>query len=162
MSADHQYCTFFLAGDYFGLNVLQVQEIVREQPMTCVPLASPVIAGLMNLRGQIVTAMDLRRRLGFPDRDTGEESVNVVVQTRDGAVSLIVDEIGDVLSLSHELFEPPPETMRGSDRELILGAYKLPERLLVILSLERILKVPEESTSQAVSRRVLKSLSSPD
>lgn len=162
MSDDHQYCTFFLGGDCFGLDVLQVQEIVREQPMTRVPLANPVIAGLMNLRGQIVTALDLRRRLGFPDREAGQETVNVVVQTADGAVSLIVDEIGDVLTLSKELFEPPPETMRGPGRELVSGAYKLSERLLVILSLERILKVPVGSNSQPDSTSVLNNISKPD
>lgn len=145
MADSHQFCTFFLGGDCFGLDVLKVQEIVREQPLTRVPLAHRVVGGLINLRGQIVTAIDLRRRLGLPDRQPGRESVNVVVQTDDGAVSLIVDEIGDVLTLSEQDFERPPETMRGAARELVLGVYKLAERLLVILSPELIVTVPEDS-----------------
>src|SRR6478672_4930733 len=120
----HQYCTFFVDGHYFGLDVLKVQEIIRYQEMTRVPLAPPEVRGLINLRGQIVTALDLR-------------PLNVVVRTDDGAVSLLVDEIGDVLEVSEELFERPPETLKGTARELIRGAYKLPDRLLLILDTER-------------------------
>src|SRR5215475_11272759 len=95
----HQYCTFYVDGHYFGLDVLHVQEIIRFQEMTRVPLAPAVVRGLINLRGQIVTAIDLRRRLEFPDRPAGQLPVNVVVTTDDGAVSLLVDEIGDVLEV---------------------------------------------------------------
>jgi purine-binding chemotaxis protein CheW len=133
----HQYCTFFVAGLYFGLDVLQVQEIIRYQEMTRVPLAPPVVRGLINLRGQIVTAIDLRRRLELADRPAGQLPVNVVVRTDDGAVSLLVDEIGDVLEVSETLFERPPETLTGKARELIRGAYKLEDRLLLILEPER-------------------------
>src|SRR6516165_6858853 len=125
MADEHQYCTFFVAGHYFGLDVLKVQEVIRYQEMTRVPLAPPVVRGLINLRGQIVTALDLRRRLGLADRPADQPPVNVVVQTDDGAVSLLVDEIGDVLEVSEKAFEPPPETFRGAARELIQGAYKL-------------------------------------
>jgi purine-binding chemotaxis protein CheW len=137
VSAEHQYCTFFLDGHYFGIDVLQVQEVIRHQEMTRVPLAPPVVRGLINLRGQIVTAIDLRRRLDMPDRAEGELPVNVVVRTDDGAVSLLVDEIGDVLEVPEEAFERPPETLRGTARELIRGAYKLDGRLLLILDTER-------------------------
>jgi purine-binding chemotaxis protein CheW len=133
----HQYCTFFIAGHYFGLDVLKVQEIIRCQEMTRVPLAHPVVRGLINLRGQIVTAIDLRRRLEFPDRQADQLPVNVVVQTDDGAVSLLVDEIGDVLEVPEKLFERPPETLQGTARELIRGAYKLKDHLLLILDTER-------------------------
>jgi purine-binding chemotaxis protein CheW len=133
----HQYCTFYLAGHYFGLDVLKVQEIIRYQEMTRVPLAPPVVRGLINLRGQIVTALDLRRRLELEDRPADQQPVNVVVHTDDGAVSLLVDEIGDVLEVPDKLFERPPETLQGPARELIRGAYKLPDRLLLILDPER-------------------------
>jgi len=132
-----QYCTFYVNGHYFGLDVLVVQEIIRCQQMTRVPLAAPVVRGLINLRGQIVTAIDLRRRLEFPDRRPDELPVNIVVRTDDGAVSLLVDEIGDVLEVSGQLFERPPETLRGIARELIRGVYKLNDRLLLILDTER-------------------------
>src|SRR5262249_522652 len=108
MPGGHQYCTFYLAGHYFGLDVLRVQEIIRFQDMTRVPLAPPVVRGLINLRGQIVTALDLRRRLDLPDRPADVQPVNVVVRTDDGAVSLLVDEIGDVLDVPEDLFERPP------------------------------------------------------
>jgi purine-binding chemotaxis protein CheW len=139
----HQYCTFYLDGHYFGLDVLKVQEIIRFQQMTRVPLAPPVVRGLINLRGQIVTAIDLRRRLELPDRPANQWPLNVVVQTDDGAVSLLVDEIGDVLEVPETLFERPPETLQGTARELIRGAYKLPDGLLLILDIERTVCLPE-------------------
>ncbi len=137
MAEEKQYCTFFVDGYFFGLDVRQVQEIIRYQEMTRVPLAPEVVCGLINLRGQIVTAIDLRRRLELSDRPSDQLPVNVVVQTEDGAVSLLVDEIGDVLEVSEDLFERPPETLRGIARELIRGAYKLRDRLLLILDTER-------------------------
>jgi purine-binding chemotaxis protein CheW len=137
MAEGHQYCTFYLDGHYFGLDVLKVQEIIRYHEMTCVPLAPPVVRGLINLRGQIVTALDLRRRLGLDDRAADQLPVNVVVQTDDGAVSLLVDEIGDVLEVPESLFERPPETLGKTARELVRGAYKLQDRLLLILDVER-------------------------
>jgi len=133
----HQYCTFYVAGHYFGLDVLRVQEIIRCQEMTRVPLAPTVVSGLINLRGQIVTAIDLRRRLELNDRPPDQLPINVVVRTDDGAVSLLVDEIGDVLEVPEKLFERPPETLTGAARELILGAYKLQDRLLLVLDTER-------------------------
>ena len=142
MADDRQYCTFFLDGHYFGIDVLQVQEVIRYQKMTGVPLAPAVVRGLINLRGQIVTAIDLRRRLDLPDRPAGGLPVNVVVRTDDGAVSLLVDEIGDVLEVSEREFERPPETLRGTARELISGAYKLSDRLLLILDIERAVSLP--------------------
>src|SRR5271166_5559618 len=136
MADGHQYCTFYVDGHYFGLDVLNVQEIIRFQEMTRVPLAPQVVRGLINLRGQIVTAIDLRRRLELKDRPADQLPVNVVVHTEDGAVSLLVDEIGDVVEVSEKSFERPPETLKGTARELIRGAYKLADRLLLILDTE--------------------------
>jgi purine-binding chemotaxis protein CheW len=147
MADEHQYCTFFLDGHYFGIDVLKVQEIIRFQQMTRVPLAPPVVRGLINLRGQIVMGIDLRRRLGLQDRGNHELPVNVVVQTDDGPVSLFVDEIGDVVSVSDKQFETPPQTMRGEARELVRGAYKLPERLLLILDADRTVEISSGQTA---------------
>lgn len=141
MTGDHQYCTFFLDGYYFGIDVLRVQEVIRYQVMTRAPLAPATVRGLINLRGQIVTAVDLRRRLGLPDRADGSVPVNVVVHTDDGAVSLLVDEIGDVLTVPEAAFERPPDTLRGKTREVIRGAYKLDRRLLLILDTHELLGV---------------------
>lgn len=134
---EEQFCTFTLGNLLFGVEVMCVQEVLLAQQMTRMPLANPVIRGLINLRGQIVTALDLRRRLEFPPLDDGREPMNVVIRSGDTAFSLIVDEIGDVVDVDPELFEAPPETLTGIARELILGAYKLEGRLLLVLDTER-------------------------
>jgi purine-binding chemotaxis protein CheW len=141
LTDEHQYCTFYVDGHYFGVDVLKVQEVIRYQEMTRVPLAPPVVRGLINLRGQIVTAIDLRRRLELTDRPADQLPVNVVVQTDDGAVSLLVDEIGDVLEVREKLFERPPDTLKGTARELIRGAYKLNDRLLLLLDTDAVVNL---------------------
>jgi purine-binding chemotaxis protein CheW len=137
MPDDRQFCTFLVDGYFFGIEVLRVQEVIRFQEMTRVPLASPVIQGLINLRGQIVTAIDLRRGLELSDRPQGSLPMNVVVRTSDGAVSLLVDEIGDVVNVDAEKFERPPETISGVTRKLVSGVYKLPERLLLVMDTDK-------------------------
>src|ERR1043165_1717300 len=113
MSDDRQFCTFFVDGLYFGVEVLKVQEVIRYQEMTPVPLAPPVVRGLINLRGQIVAAIDLRRRLGLTERPKDSLPMNVVVRTADGAASLLVDDIGDVLNVDASSYEAPPQTLGG-------------------------------------------------
>ena len=135
--AHDQFCTFYVRGMFLGLEVTCIQEVIRAQPLTVVPLTEPVIAGLMNLRGQIVTAIDMRHRLGLPPREPDERPINVVVRTPDGAVSLLVDEIGDVIEVSDDAFERPPEMLGDDARALIRGAYKLKDRLLLVLDAAR-------------------------
>ncbi len=137
----YQYCTFFLDDLFFGIEVEKVQEIVRYQEMTPVPLAPPEVGGLINLRGQIVTAIDLRHRLRLPLRPTNQLPLNVVARTKDGTVSLMVDEIGDVLEVHECEFEPPPDTLIGDIYKLIRGAYKLQDRLLLVLNVEETLEL---------------------
>ena len=122
MAKVKQFTTFKLDQLLFGVEVNKVQEVIRYQEMTRVPLASPVVQGLINLRGQIVTALDLRRRLELPDRAADRLPLNVVVRTGEEAVSLLVDEIGDVLEVEESSFEPPPETLQGEARSLIRGS----------------------------------------
>ena len=131
-----QYCTFHLGNLLLGIPVLRVQEVIRYHEMTDVPLAPSVIRGLINLRGEIVTAIDLRRRLGLPDREGEELPMNVVVRDQEGAVSLLVDEIGDVIEVDPEKHELPPETIGASVRDLVTGVYKLPDKLLLVLDTE--------------------------
>jgi len=133
--------TFRVDGLLFGVDVGRVQEVLRYQPMTPVPLARPAVAGLINLRGQVMTAVDLRRQLGFPGRAAGEKPLNVVVRTGEEAVSLLVDSIGDVVDADPDLFEAPPETLSGPARELITGAYKLAGQLLLTLDVDRAVDV---------------------
>ena len=142
MAAPRQFCTFFLEKDCFGIDVQQVQEVLRYQEQTRVPLAPKVVRGLINLRGQIVTALDLRCRLELRARTDNALPMNVVIRTHDNVVSLLVDEIGDVVEVAEEAFEPAPETLTGIARELITGAYKLADRLLLILDIEKTVLTP--------------------
>jgi purine-binding chemotaxis protein CheW len=137
MAHTSQFCTFYLDKLLFGVELKGVQEVIRSLEMTKVPLAPSVVSGLINLRGQIVTAVDLRRRLDLDPRAQGTLAMNVVVRSEDGAVSLLVDEIGDVVEVEGDSFEAPPETLRGSVRSMILGVHKLKDRLLHVLDIEK-------------------------
>jgi purine-binding chemotaxis protein CheW len=132
-----QFCTFLVDGHHFGVEVERVQEVLRFQELTRVPLAPAVVSGLINLRGQIVTAVNLRQRLGLRERPAHELPMSVILRSDDGAVSLLVDEIGEVLSAAGDMAEPPPETLRGVGRDLIKGVYKLEGRLLLVLDAEK-------------------------
>src|SRR5437016_3740954 len=144
MTTRQQFCTFWLDRLYCGIAVKQVQEIMRSQQMTRVPLASRMVRGLINLRGQIVTAIDLRRRLGLADRPAAGNGINVVVRTEEGLLSLLVDEIGDVCQVEENAFERLPETVQGTARELLSGVYKFEDRLLLILDLDRVVNFAVE------------------
>ena len=151
MAATKQLCTFRLDGHLFGVDVVRVQEVIRYQEMTRVPLASPVIQGLINLRGQIVTALDMRERFECPPRASSELPMNVVIRTEDGVVSLLVDEIGDVVEVREEDFERPPETISSLGKDLIAGVYKLDDQLLLLLDTNRVIRV--EGTNGSPAKR---------
>lgn len=148
MADAQQFCTFFVGGLCFGVEVQKVQEVIRFQTMTRVPLAPPVVRGLINLRGEILPAVDLRCRLQLNDRAAGHLPMNVVMRNDDGAVSLLVDEVGPVLEVEEDSFEHPPATLHGAAREFIRGAYKLGDRLLLILDTEKLVNL--DSTSERV------------
>lgn len=132
-----QLATFVLDGAHYGVDVLHVQEALRWQARTPVPLAPPGIAGLVNLRGQVVLTVDLRVRLGLAPLAADAEPMMVVVQVGGEPVSLLVDEIGDVIDVDDSQFETPPDTLPTALREVILGAYKLQSGLLLALDVER-------------------------
>ncbi len=142
MAALQQFCTFFLDGAMFGVEVEKIQEVLRWQQTTRVPLAPSVVGGLLNLRGQIVTAIDLRSRLELPPASTAKQPMNVVVRTSEGAVSLLVDEIGDVVEVDDSSFEQSPDTVSGVARQMIRGVYKLKDKLLLVLRLEKVVQMP--------------------
>jgi purine-binding chemotaxis protein CheW len=148
MASSQQFCTFFLDGHVFGTPVPKVQEVIQSQEMTRVPLAPEVVSGLINLRGQIVATIDLRRRLGLPDRPSGQMPMHVVVRTNDGAVSLLVDEIGDVIEVGESTLESPPETLQGFAREVVKGVYKLSGRLLLSLDIDRVVDLGDLAKSE--------------
>jgi purine-binding chemotaxis protein CheW len=132
-----QYCTFRLDGHLFGIPVDVVQEVLREQAVTPVPLTAPEVSGLINLRGQIVISLNLRARLCLPPRSYLEPSVSVVVRAADGgAVSLVVDRVGDVIEPDPGSLEEPPETLDPGIRPLVNGVCKLDGELMLLLDTE--------------------------
>ncbi len=134
-----QLCSFVVGDLLLGVDVTQVQEVLRPQPMTKVPRAEKSVRGLIHLRGQIVTALDVRSRLGMPARDG--ESMNVLVRVAGGIISLLVDEVGDVLDVPERCFEKTPESLRPGLRELVRGVFTLNPSLLLLINVERLAAV---------------------
>ena len=137
---ERQYCAFYLDDQCFGIDVLKVQEVLRFQEMTRVPTAPAHIGGLINLRGQIVTAIDLRPSLSMPPRPAAKLPTNVIIKTADGPVSLLVDAIGDVLQVEEKDVDVPPENLKGTTARLVSGVCKLKGRLMLILDTEKSLE----------------------
>lgn len=137
MEYQKQFCTFYLDKLLFGIDVLKVQEIILPQEMTEVPLAKQSVRGLINLRGQVVTAIDLRKWLGFEPTADGKNFKNVVIRAEDDILSFLVDDIGDVVEPDESTFEQSPETLSENIRELINGVYKLENQLLLVMDAER-------------------------
>ena len=139
---NNQFCTFHLGDLFLGIDVIQVQEILRPQAMTNVPHAPGEVRGLINLRGQIVTAIDLRELLCVPPakgKETPEEEqMNIVVRTSEGTVSFLVDAIGDVLDIPGSLRAPLPNTI-PHDSTYFSSVFKLEDRLLIVLEPERVM-----------------------
>lgn len=134
-----QFTTFLLRDELFGVDALQVQEILPYQEITSVPLAPEYVKGLINLRGQIVTVLDLRRRLGLETLQDEEAGANLIVNSEEGQLSLFVDQIGNVVDIQAERFFPPPGTIRGVAVHYIREVCQLEEELLITLDLNSIL-----------------------
>ena len=135
-----QFCTFFLGKNLFGAPVLEVQEVVRQQQITQVPLAHHVVRGLINLRGNIVSTIDMRRLLKMAPLEDESQSITVITRVAGGLVSLLVDQIGDVIEAPEDRFEPVPGTLGLEFRHIIAKVCKLPENLLMILNPERLVE----------------------
>ena len=127
----HQYATFEVAGQLFGVEVEAVQEVLSFNEYTSVPLAPAAVGGLFNLRGQVIAAVDLRVQLGLPRQTLSGPVMNVILRGDDEPVSLLVDRIGEVIDLEDSEFEPPPETLTGPTRDLVLSTVKLEGRLML-------------------------------
>jgi len=132
-----QYATFEVAGQLFGVEVETVQEVLSFSEYTAVPLSSPAVGGLFNLRGQVIAAVDLRVQLGLPRQALEGPVMNVILRGDDEPVSLLVDRIGEVIDLEDSEFEPPPETLTGPTRELVLSTVKLEGRLMLAVDVAR-------------------------
>lgn len=133
------YLTIIIKDQLFGIPVLQVQDVLRQQRVTYVPLAPPEVAGALNLRGRIVTAINVRRRLGLPDLPEGTPTMSVVVEYEGELYSLIIDKVGDVLPIDEERKETVPGTLNPTWREVANGIYRLDGQLLVIMDVAKLL-----------------------
>jgi purine-binding chemotaxis protein CheW len=145
MPSEKRYASCRVGDLLVGVPVDAVQEVTASAELTPVPLAPPTVSGLMNLRGRIVTAIDLRRSLRLADRPLDQPAINLILRTDGGSIGLQVDAVGDVLDVDEDDFEPPPRTLRGPLRELITGTYKLDRGLLLVLNTERVV---EESNAE--------------
>ena len=145
MPSEKRYASCRVGDLLVGVPVDAVQEVTASAELPPVPLAPPTVSGLMNLRGRIVTAIDLRRSLRLADRPLDQPAINLILRTDGGSIGLQVDAVGDVLDVDEDDFEPPPRTLRGPLRELITGTYKLDRGLLLVLNTERVV---EESNAE--------------
>jgi purine-binding chemotaxis protein CheW len=134
-----QFSTFTVAKRLYGIDVIKVQEVVRPMAMTQVPLAPVFVKGLINLRGQVATAIGLRELFHLPVGDD-KELMNVVCQYTGSIISLLVDEIGDVIEVSQRDFEPTPQTIPDTVKQFMKGVYKVSDTLLSVLDLDTVLK----------------------
>jgi len=142
MAADtNMFVTMSVAGQKFGIPVLKVRDVLRSPKITNVPLAPPEVVGSLNLRGRIVTAIDVRKRMGLPKFEESEKSMSIVVEQEGELYSLIVDKIGDVMRLPSVDFEQNPSTLDPIWRGVSDGIYRLENDLLIVLSVERMLSI---------------------
>ncbi|MEO6418720.1 MAG: chemotaxis protein CheW [Polyangiaceae bacterium] len=154
ISTTRQVGTFHLDALFLGIEVERIREVVGPQRLTRVPLAEHAVAGLLNLRGEILLALDVRLLLGaVGPTHSPARSMNVIVSAGDGPVSLLVDAIGDVLTVGDDAFEPPPETLRGPARDALRGAYKLEGKLLLVLEIDRLVRAARVSPSTEEAKR---------
>ena len=139
-SEDHRdYVTMSIGEQMFGIPVLTVQDVLGPQQITRVPLAPPEVAGSLNLRGRIVTAIDVRLRLDMPRKEDGKPSMSVVVEHEGELYSLLVDSVGEVLSLNMKDYQRNPPTLNVRLRDFSDGIYRLNGALLVVLSVGSLL-----------------------
>lgn len=136
-----EFVTITIKDQWFGIPVLTVQDVLDTQTITRIPLAPTEVAGALNLRGRIVTAIDVRRRLGLPDREVDNESMSIVVDHGGELYSLIVDSVGEVLSLSAAEFERNPSTLDPTWRDVSAGVYQLEGKLLLVLDVQQLLDI---------------------
>ncbi len=133
------FVTFTIKNQLFGIPVLQVQDILTPSRIASVPLAPPEVKGSINLRGRIVTVIDVRVRLGLESRKDARESMGVTIEHDHELYTLLVDKVGDVIGLSSDLYESNPGTLDSLWREFASGVYRLEGSLMVVLDVERLL-----------------------
>lgn len=141
LSTSEEFLTVYIDNQMFGVPVLQIQDVLGEQNVTRIPLAPPEIDGALNLRGRIVTAINVRKRLGLNPNDKNNRRMSVVVEFENELYSLIIDRVGDVLNVDNKFYESNPATLDTRWREISQGIYRLSGELLVILDVPKLLNV---------------------
>ncbi|HEX2654224.1 MAG TPA: chemotaxis protein CheW [Xanthobacteraceae bacterium] len=140
-----EYVTAMIDGQLFGLPIARVQDVFMPDRLTRVPLARPEIAGVLNLRGRIVTAVDLRKRLGLPARDDGRPAMAIGIELKGESYGLLIDSVGEVMKLADNTREPNPVNLDARLARVSDGVHRLEGQLLVILDVERVLDISSES-----------------
>lgn len=141
MQGTTEYLVVYIAGQMFGIPVLQIQDVLGEQKVTPVPLAPPEISGALNLRGRIVTAVNVRKRLGLEQVcDSDNRKMSVVVESGNELYSLVIDKVGDVLALGSDTFESTPNTLDSVWREVAMGIHRLDDQLMVVMDVSKLLQ----------------------
>ena len=144
MSNNLELATFYVGDSLYGMDILRVQEINRLMDFTMVPQSPEYVMGIMNLRGQIVTVIDLSKKLGLPETDLNEESRNIIVNDQGEYIGLLVDRISDVVRTDTDKIEPPPSNMGGVQGRFLQGVFKMDKNLIGILNVEELLKTVDE------------------
>ncbi len=152
MPDEPRFCTFFLNGLWFGVDVKAVREVLRPHAITRVPLAPNAVAGLINLRGEIVTVIDLQRRLGLPPREASGPAMHVVLNSNGETVSLLVDEAGEVVQAEQASYEEATQALSTEARQLVPGIHRLREGLLHVLALDVVCGGNTKEMSKATRR----------
>lgn len=139
-----QFVSFVIEHEEFGIDILKVQEIIRPVAVTRVPNAPSFVEGVINLRGRIVTVVDLRRRFHLERREPDKDTRIIVVELGKRTVGFLTDAVKEVLRVHPSTIEPPPELTLGIDAAYIQGVAKLQDRLLILLDLEKVLSTEEK------------------
>lgn len=151
MATNLRYATFFLNGICFGVPIEKVQEVLELQEITLVPLSPAVLPGIINLRGQILTTIDLKTRLDLAPSESKEQPMMIVVRTSEGPMNLVVDKIGSVLLVDSDLFEEPTETLKAGVRAVTTHVCKLEGQLVLVLDTGKIIQLPDDIPAGKVS-----------
>lgn len=154
---NNQYCGFKIDGEEYAIPVMKIQEVIKPLPVTTVPLAQSNVRGLINLRGQIVTCVSVRKQFGIEDR-LEDDYMNIIVKGDDGLFSLVVDEVTDIIEVVQNNIEPAPETLKPKLKKFVDSVFKLEKGLIILLNVEGLIKLnsTEDPNDKNMDENVLK------